>query len=83
MVTLKVMNTAEMAKSTQILVYFQSIVNRICWQIQYGWETMRIMNGGSKSFSLTGRVELPVTEMGKTSNGGGKEGRQGIPFWLM
>lgn len=36
MVTLKIMNTAEMAKSPQILVYFQSIVNRICWQIQYG-----------------------------------------------
>lgn len=47
------------------------------------WERMRIMNDGSKSFSLTGRMELPVTGMGKTSNGGGMEGRQGIPFWLM
>ena len=47
------------------------------------WERMRIMNDGSKSFSLTGRMELPVTGMEKTSNGGGMEGRQGIPFWLL
>lgn len=39
------------------------------------WERIRTMNDNSNSFNLTGRMNLPVTEMGKTADGGGMEGR--------
>lgn len=42
---------------------------------------MRTVNDDSKSFSQIGKMELAVTEMGKTADGVGIEGRSGIPCW--
>ena len=42
---------------------------------------MRTVNDDSRSSSQTGKMEFLGTEMGKTTDGGGIEGRSGIPFW--